>query len=753
MTLPELNPSQKEAVTHEGGPLLVLAPAGSGKTRVVIARLLHLFERHGWADDRILAVTFTRKAAREMVSRIAESRPAFAVPWVGTFHSVASRMLRQHAERAGLPREFAIVDGSDQRQILRDLIESSGLPEKEHDPKSVLLRISQWKTTGISPEEAERTTFGPFRAQAGLYRSYEARLASQKALDFDDLLIRLTRLLRDDPDVRAFYRNQFEHILVDEYQDTNAAQEALLRILSRDGNNVTVVGDDDQSIYRFRGSDVGHILSFARHYPGARRVVLSVNYRSTRMIVGASKAMIAGASARFDKDMSSAGEKGLPVVLKKVGNESDEARHIARRIRQRVSGGGRYRDQAVLFRMNAQAQTFSKVFAEHGIPFQVRAGADGFFSRREIRDLLAYLRLSVNPFDRVSLSRVLNVPQRGFGDRTRDRLDVLSDRETLPAERLLALLSGELPKKASEAARRFSEDLSEARLLAEKGSGVSRLLAFWSEWTGYEGYLEGLGEPEDVLRDRRENVMELSRMADRFDRSWRDAQDRSPTGAFLEELALSQEDPGDPESGEVPDRVSLLTIHQAKGLEFSHVYLTGAEEGILPLKGRGRVDVEEERRLFYVAMTRARETLEISYCLTRQLFGRTDAFKPSRFLFDLPSEFTEGDRPSVSGSHGSRETGVPADRSGTSSSARPSPFRPQTGRPDAASPAEPQAPPRVKRPEWIGRFVRHARFGQGIVEEATGEGNDLELSIRFDGLGVKRLMERFANLTVVPPSV
>lgn len=747
MTLPELNPSQKEAVTHNGGPLLVLAPAGSGKTRVVIARLLHLFERHGWSDDRILAVTFTRKAAREMVSRIAESRPSFTVPWVGTFHSVAARMLRQHAERLGLPREFAIVDGPDQRQILRDLLEAAKLSEKEHDPKSVLLRISQWKTSGVSPDEAARTSFGPFRVHAGLYRSYEARLEGQRALDFDDLLLRLTRLLKNDPEVRTFYQNQFEHILVDEYQDTNAAQEALLRILSRDGRNVTVVGDDDQSIYRFRGADVGHILSFGRHYPDARRIVLSVNYRSTRSIVGAAKAMISSASSRFDKDMSSAGGKGVPVVLKKAGNESDEARHIALRIREMVSSGSRFRDQAVLFRMNVQAQTFSRILAEQGIPYKIRAGSDGFFSRREIRDLLAYMRLCVNPFDRVSLARVLNVPQRGFGDKTRNRLDILADKEPLPAQRLLSLLADELPQKAADTARRFADDLSEGRVHVEKGEGAGPLLSFWLERTGYELYLEGFGEPEGTVRDRRENLRELFRMAERFDRSWKAMPERTPAGVFLEEMALSQDDPGDPDAGETPDRVSLLTIHQAKGLEFRHVYLAGAEEGILPLRGRNRVDVEEERRLFYVGMTRARETLEITYCLTRQLFGKTDSFKPSRFLFDLPREFTEGDRPVPAGAGEPSGSGRSTSRTFSSSGTRPSEPSGASGRGETRFFEEPAKPKTVSRPEWIGRVVRHARFGQGVVEAASGEGGDLELAIRFEGVGMKRLLERFANLT------
>lgn len=747
----ELNASQREAVSHEGGPLLVLAPAGSGKTRVVIARLLYLFERYGWTDDRILAVTFTRKAAREMLQRIALYRPASRPPWVGTFHSVAARMLRQHAERIGLPREFTIVDGGDQRQMIRDLVESSSLSEKDHDPKGVLSRISQWKTAGIAPDEAEKTSFGPFRAQAVLYREYQERLAAQKALDFDDLLVRLTELLQKEEDVRTFYQGQFEHILVDEYQDTNAAQEALLRLLSRERKNVTVVGDDDQSIYRFRGADVGHILSFPKEYPQARRIVLSMNYRSTRPIVGAASSMISASLSRFRKEMSSTGRSGEPVFLKRLDHERDEARYVAERILKRVSEGGMFRDQAILFRMNAQAQPFIRALTDRGIPFQTRSGADGFFMRKEIRDLLAYLRVSSNPFDRVSLFRILNVPTRGFGDKTRQRLERLSEEGALPASLLLEALSRDLGGKSGEVALKFAEDLARGARMVQNGDGPAALLSFWKERTGYEAYLEDSDDSGGSSRSRLENLAELIRMSERFEEG-RDADGvRTPVGVFLEELALSQEDPGDTGSGEVPDRVFLLTIHQSKGLEFPHVYLTGAEEEILPMRSRERTDVEEERRLFYVAMTRARDTLAITYCLTRQLFGRTDSQKPSRFLLDLPKDAVSGDLPVM------RPASSPSGSRPGSPARPPSPDRFSPARPGGGagthrppSPVPPPIPERSPslRPEWIGKSVLHPRFGKGVVESASGNGGDLELTIRFEGTGVRRLLERFANLSL-----
>ncbi|AKS24182.1 MULTISPECIES: ATP-dependent helicase [Leptospirillum] len=744
MILEELNPAQQEAVSHEGGPLLVLAPAGSGKTRVVIARLLYLLDRYGWSEDRLLVVTFTRKAARELLHRISRLRPSSRPSWVGTFHSVAARMLRQQAERLDLPREFTIVDGPDQLQMIRDLLGRQGVSDKEVDPKKLAGRIGKWKSAGVDPVEAIRTTFGPFRVQAELYAAYQDNLALQKALDFDDLLLTLVRCLEQDPEVRETYQRQFEHILVDEYQDTNPLQERLLRLLSRDRQNVTVVGDDDQSIYRFRGAEVGHILSFPKEYPGARQVVLTVNYRSTRPIVTAASSMISSALARYRKDMVSTGRPGEPVFLKKLDSEWAEARFVARTIQEKVERGAMFRDQVVLFRMNVQAQPFIRAFAEAGIPFQTRGAVQGFFNRREIRDLLAYLRVSANPFDRISLGRILNVPPRGMGEKARERLDQQAGNPGLSSWELLERLSLELSGKARESARAFANDLEEASRRVRRGDGPFSLLQFWLSRTGYEQWVSE-GESGEEGPGREENLKELLRMSERFGDGIGELTDRTPTGVFLEELALSQEDPG--EAGESPDRVSLLTIHQAKGLEFPHVYLAGAEEDILPMKSRDKVDVEEERRLFYVAMTRARDSLAITWCLTRQLFGRTESPRPSRFLRDIPPEAVQGDRPVFRPETPvSRQTSeLPPRKVFPPPSLAPS--RPATSL--RSVPEKRTSPPtEVLRPEWIGKTVVHPRFGRGRVEEAHGEGGDLELSIRFESSGVRRLLERFANLQV-----
>lgn len=743
----DLNPAQKEAVSHEGGPLLVLAPAGSGKTRVVISRLLYLFDRHGWADDRILAVTFTRKAARELVHRISRVRPSSRPTWVGTFHSVAARMLREHAEKIGLPREFTIIDSADQKQMIKDLLARSSVSEKEADPKAVQGRIGKWKTSGISPEEALASAFGPFRFQSELYGAYQESLRLQGALDFDDLLLTLVRCLEQNREIRDAYQKQFEHILVDEYQDTNALQEKILRLLSRDRQNVTVVGDDDQSIYRFRGAEVGHILSFPKEYPGARQVVLTVNYRSTRPIVSAASAMISSALSRYRKEMVSTGRTGDPVLLRRLDSEWAEARFVAQSIQKKVSEGSLFRDQAVLFRMNVQAQPFVKTFSDLGIPFQTRGAVEGFFNRREVRDLLAYLRLSANPLDLTSLGRILNVPPRGLGDKAREKLEAFSRSAPTPAGELLERLSLDLAGKSRDSARALAADLKEAEGKVRNGEGPSAILRFWIGRTGYESWLCE-SEDSDGGKGRPDNLKELVRMGERFESGWTPENGRTPTGVFLEELALTQEDPG--ETGESPDRVSLLTIHQAKGLEFRHVYLAGAEEDILPMRSRDKTDVEEERRLFYVAMTRARESLAITWCLTRQLFGRTDSPRPSRFLLDLPEEAVAGDRPVLHNRPSSlreRPAGAVSGKSGHSARlSSPAHTLPRNG-PSPSSAGEVNGPG-PSRPEWVGRKVIHPRFGSGRVEEAYGEGGDLELAIRFDGSGIRRLLERYANLRV-----
>ncbi|MHB1562810.1 MAG: ATP-dependent helicase [Leptospirillum sp.] len=753
MNIDELNPEQRDAVLHEGGALLVLAPAGSGKTRVVISRLLYLLERFSLPEDRIMAVTFTRKAAGELVSRIREARPGARLPWVGTFHAISARFLRENADRAGLPSSFTVMDGHDQRFLARNLLKLSGISEDEIDPKQLLTRISQWKMKEETPEKLlSAALFGPLRQMANLYAAYEKKLVENQVLDYDDLLIRSMMLLSSDPLLRSVCQSHFAYILVDEYQDTNPVQEKLLRLFSRDLSNITVVGDDDQSIYRFRGADVGHIHAFPKEYRNVKRVVLRTNYRSTDSIVQVAAALISKAPKRFEKDVVSTGIKGDPVELVRFSDERDEAESIAKRIRDHVAAGGRYSDHAVLFRMNAQAAPLEKAFSEHSIPYKVGSSGASFFDRREIRDLMAYFRVLVNPHDRLSLVRILNVPSRGLGEKAQERLATIMPGENPTVPELLKRFASESnPRQAPkilELAGIIEAGVSRVLQCSSLESIFSRLIAD----IGYREYLEALSEGSDGGGVRTSLLDELLALAGRFDQWAKTEGVVDVASRFLEETALSQDDSLAGESSGVSDRVSLLTIHQSKGLEFPHVVVCGMEEGILPIRAREATDVEEERRLFYVAMTRASKTLALTWCVTRQLFGRTQSARPSRFLFDLPPSRTCGD--------------VPKRQDQVSSSVRPSSFAagasgnfsPKTVPGKSAAPFSPvqsrekgehpgsSAPAENRHHEKVGFRIRHARFGEGTVVSVTGSGPDRELSISFGPGNVKKMLERYANI-------
>lgn len=755
MSIDELNPEQREAVQHEGGALLVLAPAGSGKTRVVISRLLHLLDLHALPEDRIMAVTFTRKAAGELVSRIREARPGARLPWVGTFHAISARFLRENADRAGLPPSFTVMDGHDQRLLVKDILKAARIPDDEIDPKQLLLRISQWKMKEETPEKlASSALFGPMRQMAVLYGDYERRIRENQVLDYDDLLIRAMTLLVVDPLLRSVCQSHFAHILVDEYQDTNPVQEKLLRLFSKDLSNVTVVGDDDQSIYRFRGADVGHIHSFPKEYKNVKRVLLRTNYRSTDAIVAASAALISKATRRFDKNVVSTGTRGEPVELVRFSDERDEAESIARRIRDHVARGGRYSDHAVLFRMNAQSGPLEKAFSELSVPYKVGSSGASFFDRREIRDLMAYFRICVNPHDRLSLVRILNVPARGLGEKALERLAAICPGENLPVTELLRVFAGESNPRQGPNILALSSVIERGIRLVEEDRPLSSIFSGLIEWIDYRKYLEGDMEEGGV---RLNLIDELLALTGRFDQWAKTEGIERVASRFLEETALSQDDSLGGEPSTLVDRVSLLTIHQSKGLEFAHVVVSGVEEGIIPVRAREATDVEEERRLFYVAMTRASKSLALSYCVTRQMFGRVQSARPSRFLFDLPAsmvcgdlprreDFTPGSRPAFTRTAGAPEGGMA--RPGTRVAPRLSSVGPAKERFVEAPPT----PVENRHHEKVGHRVRHARFGEGQIVGVTGDGADRELSIAFGNAGVKKILERYANIEWLDPS-
>lgn len=750
-----LNPEQEAAVLHEGGPLLVLAPAGSGKTRVVIERLIALIDRSGVGGEGFFVATFTRKAAGELSERITRRIPGARLPWVGTFHSLSARLLRRFSGPAGLSPDFTIFDAGDQKALVREIMRRHRISDEDVNPQDVLRQIGRWKNArqGPGPGLAQRL-FGTNRWFATCYEEYEKGLEASRALDYDDLLLRLVALLGRSPEVSGELRKQFHHILVDEYQDTNPLQEELIRLLSRNRTNVTVVGDDDQSIYQFRGADITHIRSFAENYPGARRVLLFRNYRSTPTIITAASSVIARNGKRYEKEVQAVRGTGVPVLLKELSSEDVEAEYVCRMLREWTRGGGRLGESAVLFRTHAQALPIEKALSLAGIPFY-RKGGGGFLEGREVKDLLAYLRVMANPFDRVSLSRILNVPARGQGEKAQEILRRLGEIQPgATAPELLERLA--LEQRRGGSLPELAALLREGGERARSGELPRTLLEEVLVRTDYRGWVSMASHDLEEREKRLEVISELLRMSEAFSPS--PEGDRLPLSSFLEEIALAQQEPGNPDDG---GRVALMTIHQSKGLEFDQVFVVGLEDQILPLRGKSPTDIEEERRLFYVAMTRARSHLHLSWCQTRRIYGRTYSHPPSPFLRDIPPHLVEGDLPSV------------ARPERDASPARPRDFRRPwmespgrtLGRKEAAvpgrtmvrqktlAPTEPgRSDPekvRARRPEWIGRKVLHPRFGPGEVMDAFSPDPDLEVVIRFSDGTSRTLLARVANLTIL----
>ena len=753
---PGLNPEQKTAVTHMEGPLLVLAPAGSGKTRVVIERLLFLIERSGRGGESFFVATFTRKAARELVERISYRLPEARLPYVGTFHSLSARLLRRLADRAGLPADFTVSDAGDQKMLVREIMRRHKVSEEDVPPQEILRQISRWKNARQPPgPQLAQRLFGSWRFMAACYGEYEEGLKKNRSLDYDDLLCRLVALLSSQPDVAASLRQEFHHILVDEYQDTNPLQEELIRLLSRDRRNVTVVGDDDQSIYRFRGAEVAHIQRFSEHYPGAGRVVLSRNYRSTLAIVDSATSVIRKNDGRYMKSVTAVRGSGSPVLLSEFPDEEAEARGVAGILREWIAGGGRPSRAAVLFRTNAQSLPLEKAMAAAGVPF-FKPGGGGLLESREVRDLVAFLRLLVNPYDRLSLSRILNVPPRGQGEEAEEELARLSEAEPdLPVVALLRRLAERGGRR--EPLAKLADLLGDGGEAAARGGTPLNLLDRVVAATGYREWVTR--EKDEETRRRR--LVTIDEFRDLVGES------QETLSTFLEDLTLSREGSGE----EGRERIGLMTIHQSKGLEFDCVVVAGLEDHLLPFRsmagGRPSTDVEEERRLFYVAMTRARERLQITWARTRRIYGKTQSFGPSPFLLDIPPELSAGDRPEMSrrpsagasGSFGERG-GRPASFSGSgprrgqgSSVAVEPAFSRGASGPGARRPSLSRDEPAtgeihgVIRKEWIGKKVLHPRFGEGVVLDARRPDPDLEVVVRFSDGRSRTLLARLANLT------
>ena len=728
-----LNAQQREAVLATEGPTLILAGAGSGKTRVITHRIGHLILDKGVPSEAVLAVTFTNKAAGEMkerTERLLEGQPLKG--WISTFHSLCVRLLRREAAAAGLSRDFVIFDEDDQLQAVRQALKALDLPEKVHPPRRILSRISAVKNSGRDPEDPAGDSVGA-QTFARVAERYREILAQAQALDFDDLLLRTVSLLDANEDVRDRYRQRFRYVLVDEYQDTNRAQYALIRHLVPPAGNVTVVGDEDQSIYSWRGADINNILDFEKDFPGARVLRLEENYRSTQSILDLAGALVAHNVKRKGKTLRAVKQSGEKVRLHHAGDEFQEAAWVV----GRISGLQRERRRsAVLFRMNAQSRLIEEALMRQGMPYLVVGGV-GFYERKEIKDIVSYLRLVRNPHDPMALRRVINVPPRGIGERTLDEVAAAAEQRRISLWDAVGAVEAEalLPARATQPLRRFREIIESLRAEAA-GMGVKDLI---SRVLAASGYAVALSQ-EDTheSQDRLENLAELLSAAAEYE-----ARSDEPTlTGFLDQVSLLADT--DMVRDDAP--VILMTLHSAKGLEYDAVFLVGLEEGLMPHVRSLESDdaIEEERRLVYVGMTRARERLHLSWAQSRQVFGQRRISQPSRFLEEIPR-----DRLEVSGEAARAQPawgrGGGTGAGATWGEARPLRFG-AAERPAAAPP--PPLSPDLKgiRP---GVKVRHPMFGVGTVVRSEGSGDDLKLTVSFLGIGAKRLVARYAALEVL----
>ena len=746
-----LNPAQTQAVTHASGPLLVLAGAGSGKTRVLAHRLAHLITSGEAAPFEIMAVTFTNKAAKELRERIETlltEATGKALPprglWVGTFHSICARILREEIEALGGPyrRNFVIFDETEQLALIKDAINRLGLDDKAYPPRSVQSQISKAKNNNLTAERfADEAVGHGGRNIAKVFTEYQRNLERQNALDFDDLLLLAARLFQTRPDRLAAYQRRFKHILIDEYQDTNQTQYQLVRLLSEASRNLFVVGDVDQSIYSFRAADFRIILQFKQDFPDAQVIPLEENYRSTQTILDAANAVIENNTERYPKSLWTQNPQGEKITLYGAEDDRAEASWVVDKIRE-LDPQHAPSDVAVLYRTNAQSRALEEVLMHWGMPYRL-IGSTRFYERKEVKDALSYLRLIFNPSDDAAFSRVVNAPRRGVGATSLTKLGALARDAGTPM-----LQAGRVPAaagiggKAGKAIAAFTAKVAEWQTRA-KSDSVPELLDRVLAESGYVAELEADATPES--HTRLENLEELLNVAHMFV----EHSDDSSLGGFLTHMSLLT----DMDKKEEQDRgVTLMTLHSAKGLEFPVVFLVGLEEGVFPHKRTldNPPEIEEERRLAYVGITRARERLFITYAGRRMVFGSYTETLPSRFLDELPEELLHKIvriTPSEEGRYGGNrdEDGVRwADRpdvrwtddwgigEGQANSLRTKPKPAQTA---AAVPFE------------IGDKVRHPAFGLGVVARIIGSGERACLAVSFPGLGQKILDLRFAPLS------
>jgi DNA helicase-2/ATP-dependent DNA helicase PcrA len=781
-----MNDRQKEAVFTTEGPVLVLAGAGSGKTTVLVNRIANIvrygkayqstfipdslteedidackaYLKGGELSDitrarlsvspcqpwKILAITFTNKAAGELKERLCAMLGEEGNDiWASTFHSSCARMLRKDGDRIGYSAHFTIYDTDDSKRLMKEVMKDLDISERALSPKAILGEISRAKDELITPEVYESQAGSDLRKQqvAKAYRVYQRRLEDADAMDFDDLIVNTVRLFKKCPDVLEYYQNRFRYIMVDEYQDTNHAQYEFVNLLAQKNHCLCVVGDDDQSIYKFRGATIENILNFEKDYPGAQVIRLEQNYRSTQNILDAANAVISNNMERKGKTLWTAAGEGEKIHFYTAGNEQDEADSVAKTILDGVAAGRKFSDYAVLYRMNSQSQTFERMFAKQGIPHRI-IGGTRFFDRKEIRDMIAYLSVLNNPSDEIRLKRIINVPKRSIGDKTVDTAAQIGQQT---GESLFSVICHpeDYPALSRSAAklRQFSSMMQELTKEAEEENLTpSQIYSRLLFRTGYEDFLK-IEEP-DKAEDRIENIRELSSMLQRYEEETTAAGEEPELSGFLEEVSLFT----DIDNYEADaDSVVLMTVHSAKGLEFPVVFLPGWEEGVFPGMAvlYNPEEIEEERRLAYVAITRAKEVLYIYNAVSRMIFGTTSRNRLSRFAQEIPAEL--GDHKSSPGYQFHAPVSMPTFGS-TGSQVPVSETKPRVSDKFAANiqrsqPAKPTASGSFK----AGDRVSHKTFGVGMILSATPMANDTLLEIAFDKVGTKKLFANFARLT------
>ena len=727
-----LNNEQREAVFCTEGPLLMLAGAGSGKTRSLTHRIAYLIEEKGVAPWNILAITFTNKAAQEMRERV-DALVGYGSEdiWISTFHATCSRILRRHIDLLGYDRNFTIYDASDQKSLMKEVLKEMKIDTKQFPERSVMSEISSAKNEYKSPLDYRNEYGSNFRNQriADIYEHYQKRLKENNALDFDDLLVKMVDLFQTNPDVLEHYQDRFQYIMVDEYQDTNTVQFLLVSLLAKKYRNLCVVGDDDQSIYKFRGANIYNILNFEKVFPDAQVIRLEQNYRSTQNILNAANGVIANNKGRKEKKLWTENQKGELVHFKQYDTEYDEADGVVSRINFLAMRGVQYKDMAILYRTNAQSRIFEEKLKQKNIPYAIVRGIS-FYDRKEIKDLMSYLKVVDSGMDDLSVKRIINVPKRGIGQTTINRLQefaILNQMSFLDA----VFNADEIPEVARALAKlhKFADMIEEFREYASEHE-ISELLEHILDVTQYRAELEAEGTDESI--SRLEDIEELFN-----DIAYYEEEEENPNlRDFLAEKDMYTLNAGIDNLEDENNKVLLMTLHNAKGLEFNNVFLGGMEEGVFPgfgaMMSGDESEIEEERRLCYVGITRAKERLFLSAAKRRMLRGQTQYNRRSRFIDEIPGQYLDTEQ-RVSEQRVVKNTERPAKYQ----------YGAKAGKPYNLS--DFKVKPVGELDYQVGDRVKHIKFGVGTVQEITKGGRDFEVAVEFDRVGRKKMFASFAK--------